>query len=106
MKAGDADIARMVKAFAERRNLMYELLSAIPGLSCVKPMGAFYMFPCIAKFKLDSLSFANRLLDQEGVALIPGQPFGADDHVRLSYACSTENIRNGLERLGRFCASL
>ena len=92
----------MVQAFAERRALMYERLTAIPGIRCVKPMGAFYMLPNISASGLSSTVFAERLLEREKVALVPGAAFGADETVRLSYACSAENIREGLARLDRF----
>jgi aspartate aminotransferase len=106
LREGEKETTRMVKAFAERRALMHEKLCAIPGMTCVKPMGAFYMFPNVGKFGLDSVAFAERLLGQEGVALIPGKPFGADANVRLSYACSSEEIRDGVAKLRNFCASL
>ncbi|MDD4872298.1 MAG: pyridoxal phosphate-dependent aminotransferase [Kiritimatiellae bacterium] len=99
-------VAEMVKAFAERRVYMYQRLTAIKGITCVKPMGAFYMLPNISQFGLDSVSFAEQLLEREGVAVVPGMAFGADRNVRLSYACSTDNIRKGLDRLEKFVKSL
>jgi aspartate aminotransferase len=99
-------VARMVRAFAERRAFMYERLTSIRGIRCVKPMGAFYMLPNISSFGLRSAVFAERLLESQKVALVPGVAFGADETVRLSYACSIENIREGLERLERFVETL
>ncbi len=101
-----ADVAEMVTAFSERRHLLYDRLSAIDGIHCVKPGGAFYMLPNISSFGLDSVTFADRLLDAEKVAVIPGVAFGADGNVRLSYACGTDTITEGTDRLARFCASL
>lgn len=95
-------VTRMVTAFDERRQYLHGRLIAMPGLTCVRPTGAFYAFPSIAGTGLASLDFAARLLEQEKVAVVPGLPFGADDHIRLSYACSLANIEEGMNRLERF----
>lgn len=100
------DVAVMVKAFTERRDRIYALVSAIPGVKCPKPDGAFYVFPDISSFGLTSLEFAQRLLEEQHVAVVPGVAFGDDSCVRLSYACSMENIEEGLRRFTEFCASL
>jgi aspartate aminotransferase len=99
-------VTRMVKAFDERRHVLYARLVAMPGLTCVKPTGAFYAFPNISGTGLKSVDVAARLLEKEKVALVPGIPFGADDHVRLSYACSMANIDEGMNRLERFLKTL
>ncbi len=106
LSACDADVDAMVRAFAQRRERMYELLQGIRGLSCVKPMGAFYMFPNIGAFGLDSKTFAERLIDEQHVATVPGVSFGADDHIRLSYACSLEEVVEGVARIKRFIEGL
>ena len=106
LKGDQSFIGEMVKAFAERRGYMYERLTKIPGVTCVKPMGAFYMLPNISSFGLSSTDFASKLLDDQKVALVPGIAFGSDAHVRLSYACSMENIQKGLDRIEAFCAGL
>ncbi len=93
-------------AFAERREAMYARLTAIDGISCVKPMGAFYMLPNISSFGLGSMEFCTRLLDEKQVAAVPGSAFGSDANIRFSYACSMENIEKGLGRLAEFCAGL
>lgn len=103
---GEASINEMLKAFSERRAYMYDRLSKIKGVRCVKPMGAFYMLPNISQFGLGSIEFASRLLEKEHVAVVPGESFGADTNIRLSYACSLENISKGLDRIERFVASL
>jgi aspartate aminotransferase len=92
----------MLAAFAERRAILYARLIAMPGVTCVKPMGAFYMLPNIARCGMDSATFAERLLEEEGVALVPGVAFGADTNVRLSYACSIQNIEEGMDRMAAF----
>lgn len=99
-------LKEMGAAFAERRNYIYDRVSAIEGVTCVKPDGAFYVLPDISSFGLDSVSFAEQLLTAEGVAVVPGAPFGIDSNVRLSYACSMENIEKGLDGLERFLKTL
>jgi aspartate aminotransferase len=106
LKGDQSFIGEMVKAFTERRAYMYDRLTKIPGVTCVKPMGAFYMLPNISSFGLSSTAFASKLLDDQKVAVVPGIAFGSDAHIRLSYACSMENIQKGLDRLEAFCASL
>ena len=106
LKEAAPDVAKMVAAFAERRALIYDLLAAIPGFKCPKPQGAFYVFPNIEAYGMGSLEFAQRLLETKHVAVVPGVAFGDDRCIRLSYACSTENIREGLARLAEFCKEL
>ena len=106
LKEAAPDVAKMVAAFTQRRDRIYELVSAIEGIKCPKPEGAFYVFPNIAAFGLDSLTFATRLLEEEHVAVVPGIAFGNDRCVRLSYACSMGNIEEGLARFARFCERL
>lgn len=106
LETASGDVKKMVDAFAERRELMYKLLSDINGVSCVNPQGAFYMLPNISSFGLGSVEFADRLLEEEKVAVVPGAAFGCDSNVRLSYACSRENIEEGVARLASFVARL
>jgi aspartate aminotransferase len=97
-------VEEMRLAFAERRQVMLERLNAIPGLSCPKPDGAFYMFPNISKTGLKSLEFCEALLESQQVAVIPGIAFAADDCIRLSYATDMESIEKGMDRLEKFVA--
>jgi aspartate aminotransferase len=97
-------VERMRLAFAERRQVMLDRINAIPGLSCPKPDGAFYVFPDISKVGLTSLEFCDALLDEYQVAVIPGIAFAADQHIRLSYATDMATIEKGLERLAQFVA--
>ncbi len=106
LKGDQRFIGEMVKTFAERREYMHQRLTRIPGITCVKPMGAFYMLPNISRFGLGSTNFCTKLLDEQKVACVPGIAFGSDAHMRLSYACSMENITKGLDRIEAFCASL
>ena len=98
-------VKEMLSAFTQRRQVMLERLNAMPGLSCAKPDGAFYMFVDITKTGLTSLEFCDGLLESQQVAVIPGIAFGADDCIRLSYATSLEIIEKGMERLDKFVRS-
>ncbi|WP_315790855.1 pyridoxal phosphate-dependent aminotransferase [Fischerella sp. JS2] len=98
-------VEQMRQAFAKRRQVMLERLNAIPGLSCPKPDGAFYLFPDISKTGLKSLQFCDALLEEEQVAVIPGIAFGADDNIRLSYATDMATIEKGMDRLEKFVKS-
>ncbi|MFH2012390.1 MAG: pyridoxal phosphate-dependent aminotransferase [Pseudomonadota bacterium] len=98
----------MVKEFDRRRKYMVERLNSIDGISCLKPMGAFYAFPRVSPLyqksfngkKLgDSTGFADFLLDVARVAVVPGLAFGDDNYIRLSYATSFEKIKMGVERI-------
>ncbi len=99
-------VARMVVAFDERRRYLHKRLTNMPGVTCVCPTGAFYVFPNISAFGLKSVVFADRLLEAEKVAVVPGLPFGADENIRLSYACSMSNIEEGMTRIERFLSKL
>jgi aspartate aminotransferase len=95
-------VETMRKAFAERRDVMYDLLTSISGLTCPKPDGAFYLFPSIKAFGIPSLEFCDKLLEDQKVALIPGIAFGLDNCIRLSYATDLETIREGCDRIRQF----
>jgi aspartate aminotransferase len=101
-----AALAEMQVAFDRRRLLLWNGLNAIPGLTCYRSQGAFYLFPNIRAFGLSSADFAARLLEEELVAVVPGSAFGSEGYIRLSYATSDDVILKGLERLARFCAKL
>jgi aspartate aminotransferase len=99
-------VKEMLQAFTSRRQGIYDLINAIPNLSCLKPDGAFYMFINIGKTGLGSLEFCDRLLTDHHVALIPGIAFGADDHVRASYATDMGTIERGMERIAKFAGAI
>lgn len=98
-------VEEMRQAFAKRRQVMFDRLNAIPGLSTAKPDGAFYLFPDISKTGLKSLEFCNAILESHQVALIPGIAFGADKNIRLSYATDMATIEKGMDRLEKFVRS-
>ncbi|HEX3031918.1 MAG TPA: aminotransferase class I/II-fold pyridoxal phosphate-dependent enzyme [Bacillota bacterium] len=105
LKNGRAAMEDMVKQYDQRRKLILHGLRQI-GLDCFEPKGAFYIFPSIAKTGLSEEDFAEELLKEAGVALVPGTAFGAagKGHVRCSYASSVKNINEALERIGNFVA--
>ncbi len=102
LRGGDDCIKPMVKAFQERRDYIVDRLNAIPKVSVRKPEGAFYVFPNISRLGIPSAKLSQMLLEEAHVALVPGAPFGSDDHIRLSYATSMENIKKGLDRIEAF----
>jgi len=99
-----APVEAMMRAFDNRRKLVVEGLSALPGVSCVTPKGAFYAFPNISGTGWKAKALASALLEEAGVATIGGPDFGVlgEGYVRLSYANSEENISRGLERMRAF----
>jgi aspartate aminotransferase len=104
---GDQDCVEIMRqAFAVRRQAILERLHDIPSLSCAKPDGAFYLFINIASTNLTSLEFCQQLLERQQVAAIPGLPFGADDHIRLSYATDLDTIDKGMNRLDKFVRAI
>jgi aspartate aminotransferase len=100
--AGPQDEVRaMVAEFRRRREAIVEGLNAIPGIRCLKPSGAFYVFPNVRGLNRSSADMEHALLQEAGVAALSGTAFGAhgEGYVRLSYANSIENIREGLRRI-------
>jgi aspartate aminotransferase len=109
LKGDQGIVSEMVCEFTRRRNRMMELLRAIPKVTCLKPRGAFYCFPNISAYfgkktpsgttVNDSVELASFLLEEMGVALVPGIPFGAPNYMRLSFATSMEQIEAGISRM-------
>jgi aspartate aminotransferase len=99
-------VQAMAAQFNERRARLSEGLRRIAGLELLPPEGAFYAFPDVSSTGLDSMTFCNRLLDEQGLALVPGVAFGDDRCIRLSCAAATATIDDGLARLERFIAGL
>lgn len=104
-------VEAMRQEFEKRGKLMWQKLNAISGVKCPKPEGAFYCFPdvsahygrTIGGVKLtNSMDFAKALLEQALVAVVPGDPFGCPKNVRLSFACSTEQIEKGVDRIKKW----
>ena len=102
------DVDRMVREFKRRRDVIVDGLNAIPGMRCLKPQGAFYVFPNVSAFldrtangkKLASpCDFADYLLEEAKVAVVPGEDFGSKEHIRFSYATALEDIEKGCKRI-------
>lgn len=109
--AGPQEPVRAMRdEFRTRRDRIHALLTANPAVQCVKPKGAFYLFPNIAGLLTDavptSADFAQRLLEQEHVVVTPGEAFDAPGYIRLSYATSMQQLEEGAARLLRFAESL
>ncbi len=103
----DEDIARMREAYNQRRRYLLKRLEDM-GISCFEPEGAFYIFPNIQKFGLSSEQFCRRLLQEEKVAVVPGNAFGesGEGFVRISYAYSLKQLKEAMERMERFTKRL
>lgn len=105
----DNDIEDMRIAFEERMRYSVDAINNIQNLSVRAPQGAFYLFINISKSPLygqDSMAFCQALLKEQGVALVPGSAFGMEGFVRLSFACSLEQLEDGIARLAQFMKSL
>lgn len=107
LRNGDADVLEMRNAYNGRRRYLMHAFKEM-GLPCFEPFGAFYVFPCIKEFGMNSEEFAEKLLAEERVAVVPGSAFGAcgEGYLRISYAYSLEDLKIALERLGRFVKRL
>ena len=101
----DEDIAYMKGEFKKRRDLGVEMINAIPGLSVLKPDGAFYLFINCSAVEPDSMKFCKELLEKAKVAVVPGVGFGMDGYFRLSFATDLDSIKKGIERIGEFVKS-
>lgn len=101
----DQDPGPMVEEYRRRRDILMDRLTAM-GMDVQRPEGAFYVFPSIAKYGMDSTTFCTHLLAEAGVAVTPGASFGADDHIRISYCCGQEELVKGLDRLESFLRTL
>jgi aspartate aminotransferase len=109
------EVERMVREFKRRRDVIVARLDALPGIQCPKPQGAFYVFPNVSRLlgktvngkKLASpCDFADYLLEEAKVAVVPGEDFGSQEHIRFSYATSLEDIERGCERIADAIAKL
>lgn len=109
-QANDDEIELMKKSFKDRLEAAHELLTQLPGFSCIKPQGAFYLFPNVSEaLKLTGYTnvddFSAAILDQEKVAIIPGASFGAPNNVRLSYATDLNQLIEAIRRIERFMSN-
>jgi aspartate aminotransferase len=111
LRGSQASVPQMLAEYRKRRDFVIPRLRAIPGVECSMPAGAFYAYPNL-RGALDRggiktpLEFADRLLKEANVAVVPGEAFGTDDHVRISYATSMKELERGLDRIHKFIEKL
>ena len=107
MRNGDKDVAEMTQSYNQRRRFLLNEFRQI-GLECFEPYGAFYVFPNISKFGMSSEEFATRLLQEQRVAVVPGDAFGkcGEGFLRISYAYSIEDLKRALEKIQNFIDNL
>jgi aminotransferase len=103
IEAGEPHVADMVAEYDRRRRLLVGGLNSL-GLDCFEPKGAFYAFPSVARSGMSEVAFADAILAEEQVAVVPGSAFGAggEGYVRLSYATAYEKLERALERFANF----
>ncbi|HXO19932.1 MAG TPA: pyridoxal phosphate-dependent aminotransferase [Thermoanaerobaculia bacterium] len=110
LRHAEPEVAEMIAAYEERRDFLIPRLNALPGFECRPPAGAFYAFPCVREAfgsgRQGSVELAEILLEEARVAVVPGKAFGADDHIRISFACSQATLARGLERMAEVLARL
>ncbi len=110
LQGSQDSVKTMRDEYERRRDYIYQRISAIEGIKCLNPQGAFYIFPDVSGLFgngiKDSFDFADRLLEEASVAVVPGGAFGADDYIRISYAASLDKIKEGMNRLQNFCETL
>ncbi len=102
----DKDVENMRKEFQKRRDYVYEAFNKIPGLSAAKPAGAFYIFVNHKEIMPKSMNFALTLLEDKGVAVVPGIGFGSEGYFRFSFATDLEIIKEGIKRIEEFIKAL
>lgn len=107
LRNGDDDVAQMRESYNQRRRYLMHAFQEM-GLKCFEPYGAFYVFPCIKEFGMTSEEFAERLLREEKVAVVPGTAFGdcGEGFLRISYAYSLDNLKIAMEKIGHFISRL
>jgi len=107
LRGDQSCVARMCEAFKERRDFVVRALNSLPGVSCLPGDGTFYAFAEVSRAMSslgcrDDNEFAEMLLNDAGVAVVPGSGFGAPGHMRLSFACSMQTLEKALDRIARF----
>jgi aspartate aminotransferase len=107
LRGPQAEVEAMVEEFRARRDLVVDGLNEIPGFDCLRPQGAFYVFPDISETGMSGAELADRLLHEAGVCVLAGTAFGGigDNHIRISYANSRENLTEALRRIRSFVAT-
>ncbi len=111
LRGSQESVPQMLAEYRRRRDFVIPRLRQIPGVECSMPAGAFYAYPnlrgALNKGGIKTpLEFADRLLKEANVAVVPGEAFGTDDHVRISYATSMKELERGLDRIHKFIETL
>ena len=111
LRGSQDSVQTMLAEYQRRRDKIVAGLRAIPGITCAMPKGAFYVYPNVGAYlRKNGIGnckvLVDRLLEEAHVAVVPGPGFGTDEHVRLSYATSQENIEEGLQRMKKFFSEL
>ena len=108
LRSSEPAVREMIAEYEARRDLLIPRLNQLPGFDCRPPDGAFYAFPRVADAfrpgRQGSVEFTEFLLEKANVAVVPGAAFGADDHIRISFACSRETLEEGLRRMAEVLA--
>ena len=109
LRGSQDSVPLMLAEYRKRREFVIARLRQIPGVKCAEPNGAFYAYPNIScvfgKQGINStVGFSEQLLNQANVAVVPGEAFGTDSHVRISYATSMTELERGLDRIHKFIA--
>jgi aspartate aminotransferase len=103
-------VEALAAEYRRRRDFVHAAVAAIPGMRCVRPAGAFYLFPSVARYLSralpDSVALASGLLEEQGVAVVPGEGFGAPGYVRLSFARPMEELSDGVGRIASYLAGV
>jgi aspartate aminotransferase len=107
LRGPQESVAAMLAEYRKRRDFVVRRLREIPGVTCAEPRGAFYAYPNISVVlgkngMADTLQFSERLLSEANVAVVPGEAFGTNAHVRISYATSMHELERGLDRIHQF----
>jgi aspartate/methionine/tyrosine aminotransferase len=107
LRGPQTEVEAMVEEFRARRDLVVDGLNEIPGFDCIRPQGAFYVFPDISETGMSGADLAEKLLQEAGVCVLAGTAFGGigENHIRISYANSRENLSEALRRIRSFVAT-
>lgn len=106
LKSGASLTERMIADFRNRRNSVMRALDRCKGITYNRPVGAFYVFPSIEKMNVSAFEFCRFMLEEEGIALVPGDAFGLERHVRIAYTCPEKDVVEGMERFVHGCRTL
>jgi aspartate/methionine/tyrosine aminotransferase len=105
-RSAEEDVRTMIAEYRRRRDAVVEALRRIPGMEFTVPQGAFYAFPSVRRFGMPDGEFCRYILEEAGVAIVPGSVFGAPDFVRIAYCRSLEDVEEGMRRIAAAVSAL